>query len=142
MILTTALRLYAIHASTAILGDRIRPQVLQQGETLPAATYITVSSANQDSLDGPTNHHNDRVQIDVYADDSTQLSTLARALRDRLATAYGMLPISTAPAADEIEITGVQMASAIRDMPAESPVDGSDVWRFRVSFDMFFSYNA
>lgn len=137
----TALRLYAL-ADLIISGqlsDRFRPSVAAQRDLLPYATYQTISSLPDEALDGDVGHQNDRIQFDVLAASHDQAHAIARRLRGRMMDAYGRMPFDDTAA--RVIITGMETAGGIRDMPADSPVDGSDNWQYHTSFDLFVSFN-
>lgn len=144
---TTALRLFALEDSDLAvkLGDRFRPMNMAQLDALPCATYETISSVPDEALDGDVDHTTDRVQFDVYATDADEARATARRLRAVLLDAYGRLDADLAtdevPDPPTVIITGMSTAGGLRDFPPESPVDGSDGWRYRCSFDLFVSFN-
>ncbi len=75
-------------AVSALVADRIHPQVLPEGSTLPAVTYTAVFGTPQNSLDGFTSTIvNYSVQIDCWAATFDAAAALALAVRARMNTA-------------------------------------------------------
>ncbi len=144
---TTALRLFALEDDdlVAVIGDRLRPMNMAQLDELPSAIFETISSVPDEALDGDMDHTTDRVQYDVFDSDPDRCYAIARRMRGVMLDAYGVLPADLATADNPdppvCVITGMSTVSGIRNYPPESPVDGSDVWRYRCSFDLLVSFN-
>lgn len=135
-----ALRLYALSdlILSEKLGDRFRPSVSAQRDVLPYATYQSISSSPDEALDGDMLHQNDRLQFDIFATSHDDAHAIARRLRGVMMDAYGRLAFDGTLA--RVIIDGIGTAGGIRDMPADSPVDGSDNWQYHASFDLFVSF--
>ena len=144
---TAALRLFALADPDIVelVGDRIRPSSMHQADILPCVCVTTISSDPDESLLGDAGHQNDRIQFDVFAATDAGAHRLARLLRLRWLAAYGILETDIATVDDPdppaISVTGVSTAGGIRDIPADAPIDGSDDWQYRSSFDLFVSFN-
>jgi hypothetical protein len=69
---------------TAVIGSRVYPMRLPQGETLPAVTYQRISSPPRSSHDGASTLKNPRFQFkswgETYADARTVADLLKAAL--------------------------------------------------------------
>lgn len=64
----------------ALVGERMYPQTLPQGATLPAVTYSLISGTTEgDSQDGP-GVSRQRYQFDCWATTYSAATTLAKAL--------------------------------------------------------------
>jgi hypothetical protein len=144
---TTALRLFALEDNdlASMLVDRLRPMNMAQLDEMPCAIFETIDSVPDEALDGDMSHQTDRVQYDVFDSDPDRCYAIARRLRGVMLDAYGILPADLAtednPDPPVCVITGMSTAGGIRDYPPESPIDGSDVWRYRRSFDLLVSFN-
>ncbi len=68
------------------IGTRLRPGMLQQGETLPAATYAQISRVAPHDRGGADGLAYTRWQFDVHARTYEQATTLANALVARAQT--------------------------------------------------------
>lgn len=76
------------HASvTAIAGDRIRPGIRKESETVPGISYQVVSFGENGSLEGrATTLRAIRVQIDLWALKHSDILALDAAVRARMDT--------------------------------------------------------
>lgn len=73
---------------SALVADRIFPQVVEQGAAMPAVTYTLVFGAPISSLDGFTSTIAQyAVQLDCWAKTHDAAAALALAVRDRMNTA-------------------------------------------------------
>ena len=143
MSIGTALTIYALADADIAdaIADRMSPQFRPQDTATPAATCQVITSSPDEALDGDIGHQTDRIQFDLYGDDSDELDRIARRLRLRLLTASGDLPIDETDTPATLWVTGVSTAGGIRQASTSNPLDASDSWQFRVSFDLHVSYH-
>ena len=122
--------IYALLNGTSAITDdtssRIRPNVLNQGETLPAITHQLVSQTTVYPLGGDSGLARARVQIDCYADTSIKAAELGDDVHAALSFYQGT-------------VGGVVIRRALADantrMEYEEPTDKSDQGRCRHSRD-------
>jgi len=82
-------------AVAAIVGDRIYPLTIPQGEPLPVITYRVVAT-DEDNQEGDADTlARARVQLDCWAMTHKQANDLARAVRLALPTTTGALGSGT-----------------------------------------------
>ena len=75
-------------AVSALVADRIHPQIVPEGSTLPVVTYTSVFGQPVSCLDGFTSAvARYSVQIDCWAKTRDAAAALALAVRDRMNTA-------------------------------------------------------
>ena len=79
----TAMQVYllTIDGITDLVGDRIGPDALPQGETLPAITLTKISGGSQQHLSGPSGWAEPRIQSECYATTSTEAEALDTQVR-------------------------------------------------------------
>jgi len=79
--------LQGVAAVSSLVNDRIYPQILPEGATLPAVTYTLVFGQPENSLDGFTSGLTRfSVQLDCWAKTFGAAVALALAVRDRMNT--------------------------------------------------------
>ncbi len=85
--------LFAILHSDAtiegIVSDRIFPNIVQQGEAMPAITYQQISGPRDQTMDGPSGLVQTRFQINCLAEKYIDARTLAEAVRKELDGYHG-----------------------------------------------------
>jgi hypothetical protein len=69
---------------SALVGDRIRPDVVTQNSSLPAIRYELIAEEPWNVLSGETSESQSRVQFDCYAMTRIQANQLAAAVKNRL----------------------------------------------------------
>ena len=75
-------------AVTALVADRVHPDVVPEGSSLPVVTYSVIFGAPANCLDGFTGKaSNYAVQLDCWAKTHDAAQALALAVRDRMNTA-------------------------------------------------------
>ena len=74
---------------SAVVGDRIFPQVIPQGKELPAISYMKEVASPENSLDGPGSIEIQRYEIKMYSRSYPELETLVNAARSALDFAAG-----------------------------------------------------
>lgn len=82
--LVTQQRLRTALQISTLVGDRIRPDVLAQGDALPALRYETVAVDNQHDLSGQSGEAFTRLQIDCYGRTRREANRLAAVVEDLL----------------------------------------------------------
>jgi len=131
--LTSDLRSYllAFAPISAIVGPRIRPRKLEQGETLPAIRINLITGQHEQNLAAKSTLAHSTVQIDCYAATSEAADDLAELVYQRLQGHRGTL--------STVYASGISAASNIRQF--EEPVDdGGATWRYGSSRDYVVSY--
>jgi hypothetical protein len=78
-------------AISAIVEDRIYPQILPQRSTLPAITYNQVSAVRVEDLSGPAGKARRRISINCWAATDTGAEALADAVRQSLNGFHGWM---------------------------------------------------
>lgn len=79
--------LAAASAVTDLVGQRIRPQLLQPADIMPAVVITVVSEVPENSFDGTpdTRWVSARVQVDCYAEQYLQAHAVADAVNNVIA---------------------------------------------------------
>lgn len=117
--------LTADSAITALVGTRIRPDILDNGETMPAIVYWRVSGIHYNTIDGAFAEIAEaRYTIEAYAVTRKAANALAEAVRLRM-----------------IDLPTVN--TAVRHVSVESgqqhytngPIDGTEVSRYVTAQD-------
>jgi len=94
-------------AVTAIIGDRIYPLTMPQGETLPVITY-SVAAIHEDNQEGDAaTLARARLQLDCWATTHKQANDLAQAVRLALPTTTGAIG-SGANRVEEVSIIPIE----------------------------------
>lgn len=78
-------------AVAAIVGDRIYPLTIPQGETLPVITYSVVATDEDNQEGDAATLARARLQLDCWATTYKQANDLARAVRLALPTTTGAI---------------------------------------------------
>lgn len=77
-----------VAAVTDLVGDRLTPVVREEGKGVPAVTYQIISLDAQSNLDGIDDSMREfRLQMDLWAEQHSQILALADALIARMNTA-------------------------------------------------------
>lgn len=119
---------------SGLVGTRIRPDVLKQGETMPAVTYRVISTRHEHNINGAkTGIARSRIQIDCYAETRLGANALAEAIRKS-----GILDRGH-KTTHGVYIYSVQI-DAGQSHGIEQPDDGSDEFRRITSQDYAFTY--
>lgn len=108
-------------AVTDLIGTRIRPEVLDESEALPAITHSVISSQHETELEGAAGIRHTRLQVDCYAATKVQASAVAEQVR--LAVLAG---VRTTWGGTFINDVTVDRSFTSRD----APTDGSGNWRY------------
>jgi hypothetical protein len=73
----------------ALVFDRIFPNVVPQGEAMPALTFQQISFPRDMTADGPSGLANPRIQVNAHATTYSGAKTLAVAVREALNGYHG-----------------------------------------------------
>ena len=122
--------LLTVSAVTDIVGSRIFPRMMPQGESLPAVVFSLIGSTSEPRLLGASGGVRALVQIDCYAETHIVCNNLAEKIRLSLHGYSGTAGSSTVEA----------MLDAKREM-FDAPTDASDVPAYRVSLDFEIWHN-
>lgn len=120
-------RLRAFAGLSALVGTRIRPHVLGQGETYPAVTYYVTSQVDADHLRGPGGLPATEMTFDCYASTYGQAEAVADQIRLALDGYRGLMGS-----------TRVQMALVVdaRGEGYDWPDDASQSGYYRAGVDV------
>lgn len=132
----TALRDYLLTktAVTNLVGQRVFPCVLPQGETIPAVDMRIVTADPTNTISTWTRHTQSRIVIDCYSDiEPDQAAAVAEAVRDCGIVGYRGSVGNTF-------IHGVQLDDNITiDTEGVSP--GSDAYRWVATIALLVDYS-
>ena len=127
--------LQTLSSVTAVIGtspnDRIYPDVLPQGATLPAITYEEPSGQEDYHLTGRSGMAESRVQINCFAATRSAANALGRIVRNTLGDG-----VNRQCGGIYVRKCHVENDHTIY----ESPIDGSDAGRYVRSTDYVISY--
>lgn len=110
---------------TAIIGTRMFPRVLPQGESLPAIVFSLVTSTSEHKITGASSGVRAIVQLDCYAETHIAANDLSEKVRLALHGYSGTAGSST---------IGSSLLENKREM-FDAPTDGSDVPAYRVMME-------
>jgi hypothetical protein len=131
----TALRTFLLADASiaAIVGDRVRPVRLNQGETGTGITYLRVSGIGDHVMTGPSRIARPRFQIDCWAEAPGAANSLADLVKERLDGYQGLWTYGADSPPTSIDVLGVFF---------ENERDGfdSDNDMYSVSRDYFIWY--
>lgn len=130
----SSLRTYLLAQSSVstLVGQRMYPDVLPQGATLPAIVYYRISTERQHTVSDCLRHARARFQVDCYAESRTAAQSVASAIRTCGVTAYK-------GTTDSIWFTGISIDSGDEHL-TEPPTNGQHVPRYITTFDLLVSY--
>ena len=117
-------------AVTNLVGTRIFPRMMPQGETLPAVVFSLIGSTSEPRLLGASGGVRALVQLDCYAETHIACNALGEQIRLALHGYSGTAGNSTIEA----------MLEAKREL-FDAPTDASDVPAYRVSLDFEIWHN-
>lgn len=124
--------LSSIAALTSLVSTRIRPDVLDDGETLPAVVFWRVSGTHNDTIDGTFSGLAEaRVTIEAYAADRKTATRVAEQVRLAM-----------------IDMRGTRSGVKIRNVSVDSgaehyvnyPTDGNGTSRYVTAQDFRISF--
>lgn len=98
--------LLADGAIAAVVGTRVYPLRMPQGETQASIVYTRVSGEGDYTMQGPTGYARPRIQIDAWASSANAAVALSNLIRDRLDGFRGVM----GSGADAITVRGVFVA--------------------------------
>lgn len=121
-----AARLRQVGPLTTLVANRIRPDVIAQGETLPAVRYKTVADTSWYTLEGAAGEASTRVQFDAYGATRREANLVAHLINQALS---GLAGVTLGEGDDVVEIS-----DCVRDNKFDAidpPPAGSDQYRRR-----------
>lgn len=121
---------------TTVIGLRMRPDVLEPNEQLPAATYEVLNADNWHHLRGAQGEAQSRVEFNCYAATRESANKAAYAIRDVLDGFTGTLTH------DDVDYATV--ADCIVDncyCRREPDAPGSNRWRYRTLIDFVVTHS-
>lgn len=118
---------------TTVAGTRLRPDVLDQNDELPAATYETTFKDSQHHLGGASDGAFTRLRINCYAATRLEANRLAAIVRDLLHGYTGPLGVNG-------QVTVHDCMQDNEWDTREQPSDGSGQWRFCRNQDYLISH--
>lgn len=131
-----AIQTYLAAASSvsSLVGSRIRPDILDQSEQMPAVTYRTISTRHEHNINGAkTGIARSRVTIDCFADTRLQANAVSEAIRKS-----GVLDLGHT-LTNGVYIYSVEI-DAGQSHGVEQPIDGSGAFRYFTSQDYAFTF--
>lgn len=120
---------------STLVSDRISPDVLPQGESLPAVRYATIFSDPWLVLSGANSAAQTRVQFDAYADTRREANHIAHLIRDVL-HGFGGVALG-----DDDQVFVSDCAIDNRWDQTDQPAAGSDSWRYIRKIDFLVSHS-
>lgn len=136
----TALRTYLLTktAVTNLIGDRIFPHVIRQGETIPAADMRLVTADPTNHITGWSGHTQARVVIDCYSDiEPDEAVAVAKAIRDCGLVGYRGL---MGTGATRVFCSGCQLADNIT-LDTEGVDPASETYRWVATIALLIDYS-
>lgn len=125
-------KLLSYNSVSTLIGQRMYPDALVQGATLPAVVYYVTSTQRDHFLDGLGKSAHARFTIECYALTRTAASAISKAIRETGIDAFrGVISNYT--------FCGVDFDSGDEYMQ-EPPTDGNQEHRYLVSFDLLVHY--
>ncbi len=121
-------------AVTALIGTRMFPQRVPQGQAMPAIRYNHIATTSAIALAGVLGLAETTMQLDCYADTYAESIDLAEKVRVALVANNNgdRLMGST-------RVYRTQLAGSADEPPFKEP-DGGDKWRFNRSLDFLLEY--
>lgn len=99
-------------AVAALVGDRIYPEVAEQGAPLPRVTYQRVSALRSWDMGGPSGLVESRFQFDAWGDTYARMVQLVEAIRTAL-DGFAGAPLGVA----------IQLARLVDDAELDEPTE-------------------
>lgn len=125
-------KLLSYNAVSTLIGQRMYPDALVQGATLPAVVYYVISTQRDHHLDGLGKSAHARFTLECYALTRTAASAISKAIRETGIDAFrGVVSNHT--------FCGIDFDSGDEYMQ-EPPTDGNQEHRYLVSFDLLVHY--
>ena len=127
--------LATIEGVRTLIGNRIFPDALPQGVTLPAVVYYVIDSVGEEDLQGPAGLAQSRVQLDAYAVERTVANSIVDKLRRKPPNGL----VGHRGDMGGLFVHGISTAGG-RRFDSSPPNEGSDVWRYVASQDFMVSH--
>lgn len=127
-------RIRSRSAVTAIVGDGIYADVLDQGRQPPAVVVQVTSNNPEEDLSGTNRIYPSTIVVLAYGRDRDEANLLAYQIRD------DALPANLSGQIEGMEWDSVTMISGPTEV-VEEPRDGSDQWR-RITEQQFVIWNS
>ena len=125
-------KLLSYQAVTALIGQRMYPDALVEGATLPAVVYYVTSTQRDHMLSGVGKSAHARVTLECYAVTRTTCNAIEKAIRETGIDSFrGVV--------SNYSFDGVDFDSGDEYLQ-ESPTDGNQEHRYLVSFDLLVHY--
>lgn len=112
--------LLADAAIAAIVGTRIHPVKLPQGQTQPSIVYSRVSGLGDNHMHGPSGLSRPRIQIDCWAQSVDTAASLANLVKERIDGFRGSMLWGENSPEEAIVIQGIFFESEREDYDSES----------------------
>lgn len=125
-------KLLSYSTVSTIVGQRMYPDALKQGATIPAIVYYVISTDREHYVGGLTKAAHARIQIDCYAATRTAASALSKAIRETGIDSF-------TGTVSNYQFQGVEFDSG-DEYIQEPPIDGNQEHRYIVSFDLLVHY--
>jgi hypothetical protein len=125
-------KLLSYQAVSALIGQRMYPDALVEGATLPAVVYYVTSTQRDHMLSGVGKSAHARVTLGCYALTRTTCNAIEKAIRETGIDSFR-------GTVSGYDLDGVDFDSGDEYMQ-ESPTDGNQEHRYIVSFDLLVHY--
>jgi hypothetical protein len=125
-------KLLSYQTVSALIGQRMYPDALVEGATLPAVVYYVTSTQRDHMLSGVGKSAHARVTLECYAVTRTTCNAIEKAIRETGIDSFrGVV--------SNYSFDGVDFDSGDEYLQ-ESPTDGNQEHRYLVSFDLLVHY--
>lgn len=124
-------------AISALIGNRIYPDGIEQDAAMPAIVYWKVATDHEHTVAGLAGSAATRIEFEAYADTRAGSHALAKAIQNALMPRDGTYPIRGL--VNGITFLDVMLGQGQRsyDLP---PTEGDDERRFVVTQDFVFTH--
>lgn len=119
-------------AVSDLVGDRMDPDVIEQGATIPAIAYYVTNTDRASGLAGVTKFASARIRLDCFAASRDAASDISKAIRETGIDRFRGI-------VNNYTFCGVSFDSG-DEYGEDPPTDGNQVHRYVVSFDCVLHY--
>lgn len=119
---------------TAIVGTRIFPLRIPQGQALPAIRYVVIASSSDHHLGGTSGSAETTIQFDCYSETYSEAIDLGNKVRTALVASNNGQHV-----AGSTNIYETRLTAQSDETPFREP-DASDKWIYNRSLDLAFQY--